>query len=135
MAGLVASVITHLCEAAGYLFLVMPWQRRGAERKRAVLVILTALIAECGEIACLVLSAVNAEDPLYEGMIGVLGGVTSDVFARTKLRMAIQKAVFNKADFQASAEHDRLLRLKHKFGCTPISRATKRAVLSATGGC
>jgi hypothetical protein len=136
MAGLVAPVITLLYEATGHLFLVMSWKRWGAERKMAILSILTALIVECGEIVRLVgiLSAVTAEDPLSEGMIGVVGGVISDIFARTKLRMAIQKAVLNKADFEASAEYELLLRLKYKFGYTPIMVAGPYLALQAAAG-
>jgi hypothetical protein len=136
MAGLVAPLMTLLCESVAHLGVAMAWQKWGATRETGIFTIGTALIVQSGEIVRLVgvLSAATAETSLHEGSTSVAAGVLFDFFSRTKLRQVMQMAVLNKTECAPSAEHGLLLQLKHKFGHTPILVAVSHlAAIAATG--
>jgi hypothetical protein len=72
--------MTLLYESVAHLGVAMAWQKWGATRETAIIIILTALIVQSGEIVRLVgvLSAVTAETSLYEGFTSVAAGVLFD---------------------------------------------------------
>jgi hypothetical protein len=136
MAGLVAPATTLLYENVAYLFLATAWTRWGAQREASIFVILAAMVVQSGETIRLtgVLSAVTAENPLYEGIISIMAGVVFESFARTKLRQVIQMAVMNQIAYAPSSEYGLLLQLKWRFGYTPMIVATPFLALYAVAG-
>jgi hypothetical protein len=88
MAGLVAPLMTMLHESVGHLGIAAAWQKWSAALEVGIIIILTAVIAQSGEIVRLVgvLSVATAETSLYEGFTSVAARFLFDFFSRAKFR-------------------------------------------------